>query len=323
MAVRSIAEYGDELTNVEQVLQALHQCREQNLTFTPVGQGSNIIASTHVAGFVGVIAIQGVELLGESQASVDVRVGAGEVWHPFVQRCLAQGWYGLENLSLIPGTVGAAPIQNIGAYGVEVSSFITAVEVLDREGVRQLFSADQCQFAYRTSLFRNNVDYVVTHVHMRLSRLPQVNTTYPGVAQMLEQMGCEMPTPENLAQAIVRIRQAKLPDPNEHPNSGSVFKNPVVSRAEAAKLAEQIDNLQQFELADDAGNVKLSAAQLIDSLGWKEKGTAQIACWHLQPLVIVNNGTEKGEDVLAFAQSIQRDVQTSLGVQLELEPIVL
>ena len=295
--------------------------------FFVLGGGSNLVLSGDFDGLVLDMAIAGRSLVGEDSEAWYVRAGAGENWHDFVQWTLAQGWPGLENLSLIPGTVGAAPIQNIGAYGLEAGDrfhALTAFDMQTGESVR--FDADACRFGYRDSVFKQegwHLDgrYVITDVTFRLPKKWQPLTGYADVAAELSSQGITVPTAIQIANAIVAIRQRKLPDPALVPNTGSFFHNPVVDAATAERLLVAHPNLPHYPQADAC--VKLAAGWLIDQAGWKGKDIGPVGMYEKQALVLVNRGGATGADVTALMQAVQRDVQEKFGVPLTPEPVFL
>jgi UDP-N-acetylmuramate dehydrogenase len=232
---------------------------------------------------------------------------------------LQQGYYGLENLALIPGSVGAAPVQNIGAYGVELSDLLQSVTAMDLGSGKLIqLSLEDCEFGYRDSVFkRQRQRFVILEVTLRLARSPQPNIEYPDLRQELAVMRIGEPTPQDIAQAVIRVRQQKLPDPAVYPNVGSFFKNPVISAAQQASLKKQLPALKSFAFAD---GYKLAAAQLLDLAGWKQKSGHGVSVWPGQPLVLVNEHATDGESVLQFARAIQKDVEERYGVRLEIEP---
>lgn len=322
LGVISHARQGVRITDTEQLSAALAQCRADKLRWVPLGAGSNIVPLSDVDAFVGQIEVKGIQLREELADQVVVQVGAGEDWHAWVMHALAQGWYGLENLVRIPGSVGAAPIQNIGAYGVEVSQFIASVECMNLDGEAIVLDRAECRFSYRNSIFKQRPDLTVTSVNFTLLKRANPVATYPDVRAVLAQQGLTTPSADELAKVISDIRQAKLPDPAVHGNAGSFFKNPIVAAATATRLATELAGLVTYDVPQP-DRVKLSAAQLIDSLGWKDHDDPDLYCWPRQALVLVNRSAERGEDVIDFAAQIQRSVQSNYGVELELEPVVL
>ncbi len=325
LGVKSVAKQGCSAFSSGDVQLAIDAARAAGLSFVALGEGSNIVPLSEVDAFVCLIEIPGIRVCREDADSVSIAVGAGENWHGLVQRCLQRGWYGLENLSLIPGSVGAAPVQNIGAYGVEVASCIDGVTVLDEGGTIYLLDREACQFAYRDSIFKQRGGQTIVEVQLTLSKAPKVVWDYPDLQAELAAAQIDTPTPLDIAAAVITIRQRKLPDPAVTPNAGSFFKNPVVARHHASELRASYPELKQFLSSDPLRTeaVKLSAAQLIDMAGWKTKPAAKVACWQQQPLVLVNIDAASAQEILAFAEDIQRDVLGKFGVQLELEPSLL
>ncbi|MEM7080563.1 MAG: UDP-N-acetylmuramate dehydrogenase [Pseudomonadota bacterium] len=318
LALRSTSIRGAACQTIGDVRDAIADARRAQLPLRVIGEGSNVVASDRIETAIAVNQIPGVDVLERTDEQVRLRVGAGVNWHYLVMHSLAEGWHGLENLALIPGSLGAAPVQNIGAYGAELSGFVARVDVVTRELEHRVLSRAECGFGYRTSVFQNRLDWVITGVELVLSRVPRVNLTYPEVANALT--GVEAPQPQDVAQVVIAIRRKKLPDPETDPNVGSFFRNPVVSETLAVEIGQQIEGLVRYEV--EAG-VKLSAAQLIDRAGWKSKPGARVSCWQTQPLILVNRGGASAEDVLEFAERIRVDILQRYRVQLELEPSVL
>jgi UDP-N-acetylmuramate dehydrogenase len=287
-----------------------------------LGEGSNVLFTDDFAGTVLVMATRGVQVEGDGH-SARIAVAAGERWDDFVRWTLGQGYAGLENLILIPGTVGAAPIQNIGAYGSEVAEFVESVEAWDvRE--RRVVTLDHaaCAFAYRDSLFKHEPGrYIVTAVRFVLPRERPVRTDYAGIAEQIARMGVQHPAPFHVAEAVVHLRTRKLPDPAVIGNAGSFFKNPIVDAALAATLRAEHAELPAWPMAD--GRCKLSAAWLIERGGYKglREGDAGISNRHA--LVLVNHGHATGPQLWALAQRVMDGVQAKFGVRLEPEPVVI
>jgi UDP-N-acetylmuramate dehydrogenase len=293
-----------------------------------LGGGSNLLFAGNPQGVVLALTGKRTSLLGTAKGYADertvVRADAGVEWHDFVMRTIRHGFAGLENLALIPGTVGAAPIQNIGAYGVEVRDFIHAVEVFEpATGVQHRFDAGECRFAYRDSLFKQQPDrYIVTAVEFALSRSPSLKLDYAGIREELEAMGVETPQPRHVADAVIAIRRRKLPDPAVLGNAGSFFKNPIVPMAQADALKAEHEGLPVFRGNNDATR-KLSAAWFIDQCGWKghRDGDAGVAASHA--LVLVNHGRATGAQLLDLARRIAHSVSERFDVALEPEPRVI
>ena len=288
-----------------------------------LGQGSNVLFAGDFEGLVVVPAWRATQVLADDRERVRVRVGAGLPWDALVDWSLAQGCAGLENLALIPGLVGAAPIQNIGAYGTEVGEFIETVEVLDRErgGVRRL-SASECRFGYRDSVFKSDPDrWIVLAVEFDLPRHRPPNLDYGGVREELAAHGVADPTPTRVAEAVRRLRRRKLPDPAAIGNAGSFFKNPVVDDAVAETLARAHAGLPVHPAG--SGRSKLSAAWLIEHAGLKgyRAGAAGVSAQHA--LVLVNHGGASGAELLAVARHVAATVESRYGVRLEPEPRIV
>jgi len=287
-----------------------------------LGEGSNLLFTRDWPGVVLGISARGMRILDDDGEAATVRVEAGESWNDFVRWSLARGFVGLENLVLIPGTVGAAPIQNIGAYGREVREFIVAVEAFDRQ-TRQLVrlgNAD-CAFGYRDSLFKRALDrYLVTAVEFRLPHRGELLTAYAGIAEELVSMGVA-PSALAVAEAVARLRTRKLPNPALIGNAGSFFKNPVLDRAQAEALKALHPGLPVYPAGE--GHAKLSAAWLIEAQGFKglREGDAGVSEQHA--LVLVNHGRARGAEILALAERIRDATRMRFGIELEPEPRVL
>jgi len=268
------------------------------------------------------MALMGKQIVGETPDAILVRARAGENWHGFVQWTLEQGLGGLENMSLIPGTVGASPIQNIGAYGAEVKDLFHSLTAFDFEtGTTRTMDAGACRFAYRDSVFKHEDGrgLAVLDVTFALPKAWAPNLRYAELARELD--GVAAPSPRQVADAVIAIRRRKLPDPAQIGNAGSFFKNPVVAGEHCARLLERWPNLVHHPQAD--GREKLAAGWLIDQCGWKGKSLGRAGVYPKQALVLVNNGGASGEEVLALARAIQADVQARFGVLLEPEPVMV
>lgn len=292
-----------------------------------LGGGSNLLFAGDPQGVVLALTGKRVTWLEDATSLPEraiVRADAGVVWHDFVMRTIGHGYAGLENLALIPGTVGAAPIQNIGAYGVEVRDFIHAVEAFEPgTGLVHRFDATACEFAYRDSVFKRQPDrYIVTAVEFALSRTPTLKIDYAGIREELAAMGVSSPAPRHVADAVIAIRQRKLPNPAVLGNAGSFFKNPIVPAALAGTLQAEHPALPVFRGNDEATR-KLSAAWLIDQCGWKgyREGDAGVAATHA--LVLVNHGHATGVQLLDLARRIADSVRERFTVSLEPEPRVI
>ena len=306
---------------LEEVL-ALPELRDT----TPLllGGGSNLLFAGDSRVPVVCLDTQGIAVLEDSVQSSRVRVDAGLAWHALVLWSLKRGLMGLENLALIPGTVGASPIQNIGAYGTEVSEFVNVVEAFDRMQRKQVrLDRAACAFAYRDSVFKRDVDrYVVTAVEFNLSRQRALKLDYAGIPEELAAMQVHAPTSRDVGEAVIRIRRRKLPDPAVVGNAGSFFKNPIVPVALAEALQQEHAGLPVFR-GDATDNRKISAAWMIEATGWKgfREGDAGVAASHA--LVLVNHGAATGAQLLSLARRIADSVEARFGVHMEPEPRII
>nr|WP_255321414.1 MULTISPECIES: UDP-N-acetylmuramate dehydrogenase [Pseudomonas aeruginosa group] len=302
------------------VREALALARQRSLPLLVIGGGSNLLLTRDVEALVLRMASQGRRILSEADDMVLVEAEAGETWDPFVQWSLEQGLAGLENLSLIPGTVGAAPMQNIGAYGVELKDVFDSLTALDRQdGSLREFDREACRFGYRDSLFKQEPDrWLILRVRLRLSRRSGLHLDYGPVRQRLQEEGIANPTAQDVSRVICAIRREKLPDPAVLGNAGSFFKNPLVSATQAAMLRRTYPDLVAYPQAD--GQVKLAAGWLIDKGGWKGFRDGPVGVHAQQALVLVNHGGASGAQVQALAERIQADVRQRFGVELEREP---
>lgn len=292
-----------------------------------LGGGSNLVFTGNFPGSVLHMAIPGKCLLAEDSQAWYIEACAGENWHDFVQWTLNQGWPGLENLSLIPGTVGASPIQNIGAYGLEISDVLHELKAWHFE--KQAFitvDRKNCQFSYRTSWFKQegwhlNGQIAIVSVVFRLPKAWQANYRYADIANTLAARQISQPSPQDIADAVITVRQSKLPDPALTPNAGSFFHNPVVDRKIADTLQAAHPNLPAYPQAD--GRVKLAAGWLIEQAGWKGKSLGPVGMYEKQALVLVNHGGACGEDVKRTMAAVQASVREKFAVDLTPEPIFL
>ena len=287
-----------------------------------LGGGSNLIFGGDFHGLVLKVAIEGRRLVHEDADAWYVEAGGGENWHDFVRWTLRQGWPGLENLSLIPGTVGASPIQNIGAYGLEMCERFDSLEAVDlATGELRRMSAAHCRFGYRDSVFKGEAAgrYLIGSVRFRLPRAWQAITGYADLVRELAARGIAQPDALQISDAVIAIRSRKLPDPAVLGNAGSFFKNPLVDGATFARLSLAHPGLPHYPQPD--GRHKLAAGWLIEQAGWKGRDLGPVGAYEKQALVLVNRGGARGEDVRRIAEAIRTDVRSSFGVELEVEPV--
>jgi len=323
LALQARAQAFVSINTESDLLAALTLAREQQLPVVPLGEGSNVVIAGDLDGLVIQQRMKGIEVLALADDAVRLRVAAGENWHALVQWTLAQGYFGLENLALIPGTVGAAPIQNIGAYGVELQSSLLQVHarhIADDKVIA--LSNEACEFGYRDSIFKHRLldQLVITAVELHLSRRSAVNIAYPALASYFAEHTDIAPTPEAVFDAVVSIRRSKLPDPSQVPNAGSFFKNPVVAVKVAEKLRAAFPALPCFPQPN--GTAKVSAAWMIDRCGWKGVRRGDLGVHAEHALVLVNYGNDSGEELLSLAAKIVESVHDRFGVLLEIEPRV-
>jgi len=312
--------YFSRITEASQLTELQSQLSVNGLFV--LGGGSNILLPDYLNAWVLKMDIEGVTVLSENKHEVKVRVGAGLNWHRFVLYALDHGWGGLENLSLIPGTVGAAPIQNIGAYGVEVEQFIDKVHGC-RWGHQQAFELDResCRFGYRDSIFKNDWkgQTVITHVDFRLPKMGQyeLQLEYGAIRAKLADWDIQNASAKAVSDAVIAIRQSKLPDPDEIGNAGSFFKNPVVDQSVFEAIQKEHPSMPFYPVHDSA--IKIPAGWLIEQCGWKGRREGPVGCYQQQALVIVNHGGASSKAIKEFARKIQESVFRTFGIQLERE----
>lgn len=320
LSLNSTAQYLAEAYSEDDLQQILQSVTAKRLPLFVLSGGSNVLLPEYIPGIVLRPLLKGITVLEEDDEHVLVEVMAGEVWHPFVQYCLAQGWYGLENLSLIPGYVGASPIQNIGAYGVESGDCIEYVRAWHITEQRWYhISKAECEFAYRDSIFKRQAgQWVISRVAFRFNKKPHLTLSYGDV----QQQAGRHPTPQSVADAIIRIRQSKLPDPEVIPNVGSFFKNPVITDTQFSTLKQQYPALSGYPQAN-VHEVKVAAGWLIEQAGWKGKRLGNVGMYEKQALVLVNHGIATLQDVQRTSQAVQQAVVEKFSIQLEQEPVLV
>lgn len=310
------------VTDTAALRRALAFARQNGLSVLVLGGGSNVVLPRRFEGLVIHVAIKGVEVIGQDNDFAWIRAGAGEVWQDLVEFSLREGLFGLENLSLIPGTVGAAPIQNIGAYGVELDSVFESLQAVRRDDLEEeVFDAAACEFRYRDSVFKQRLRdrVVITSVTFRLRKLGTLNISYAPLRAALAGVPADELTPRKVSDAVIAIRRSKLPDPADIPNAGSFFKNPVVSGKKLAELQREYPDIVSYPVGDDA--VKLAAGWLLEKAGWRGFREDGVGMHSEQALVLVNPGRVDGEALLDFARRVQQDIAQRFGVQLEREPV--
>lgn len=314
------AEYFVSVKNTEELIKAL-SLPQFDQPFI-LGGGSNLLLTQSIKGLCIHVDLKGIEIIEEKEDHVIVQAMAGENWHDFVSWTIEQGYGGLENLSLIPGNVGTSPIQNIGAYGVEIKDVFAGCTGIDRTNFStKEFTLSEANFGYRTSYFKTKGKgkYVLTAVRFRLTKNKHVLNIAYGAIQ--EALGEALPNPKNIAQAVIGIRQSKLPNPAELGNSGSFFKNPVISTAHFLKIQEAYPSIPAYPQENDL--VKVPAGWLIDTLGFKGTKRGDAGVHKKQALVLINYGNATGKDILALAQEIQTAVKDHFDISLEAEVNIL
>jgi len=308
---RRFVEYASE----EEAREVAALLRNSDLPYIIIGGGSNLLLTQDYEGIVVHAAVKGVERDG-----LRLCCGAGEVWDDIVAESLAMGLYGAENLSLIPGDVGASAVQNIGAYGAEVKDLITRVFAVEiATGETRIFENADCQYAYRQSRFKGEWKnrYLITQVEYAFAEHFEPRLDYGNIRAELAKLGIDKPTPQQLRDTIISIREAKLPDPKVEGNAGSFFMNPIVVRAQYEALAAKYENMPHYEV--DAAHVKIPAGWMIDQCGWKGKSLGHAGVHDKQALVLVNRGGATGAEIVALCQAIQKDVKAKFGIEIHPE----
>ncbi len=308
-----------EVNSLAELKEVIAESPEEQFMF--LGGGSNVLFCKDYEGLVIKNAIKGIHVVEEDDASVTLKVYSGEVWHDLVMYCVERNWGGLENLSLIPGTVGAAPMQNIGAYGVELEKVFVELEAFNLHTFElHNFNKTACAFGYRESVFKRQLKglYFIYSVTIRLSKQPVVNVEYGDILQVLADKGLDQSTAsiKDVSDAVIQIRSSKLPDPKVLGNSGSFFKNPVISQEQFDQLKSQYPDIKGFP---NESGVKVPAAWLIEQCGWKGKRVGDTGSHAKQALVLVNYGNASGNEVYQMALTIIQSVKDTFGIQLEPE----
>lgn len=315
--ISASAKYYAAFDTVSELRQLLAEFNDE--TKLVLGGGSNILFTKDVEGLVLHNKIDTIDIAGEDDNFVWVKAGAGVPWHQMVQYCVERNFGGIENLSLIPGSVGAAPMQNIGAYGVEIKDIFWELEAMDvAEKSIRIFSNEACEFGYRESIFKNQLKgkYIILSVTCRLRKRPVFNTSYGAIESELAAMGVHTLSVKAISDAVIRIRSAKLPDPAVIGNAGSFFKNPVIAPALFQQLQNSFPGIPFYK---GAAGIKIPAAWLIEQCGLKGMRIGNVGCYKNQPLVIVNYGNASGEEIFGFSERIIEVVQARFGIQLHRE----
>ena len=318
------AKYFASFTNVDELKESIEFIKlptaNYQLPTLILGGGSNILFTKNFEGLVLKNEMQGIEKIQEDDEFVYVKAGAGVNWHQFVLFCIQHNYAGVENLSLIPGNVGASPMQNIGAYGVEIKDVFHSLDAFHLQEKKMIkFNLQDCAFEYRESVFKQKYknQFAIINVTYRLSKIPSYNISYGAIQQELDAMGVKELSIEAISKAVIKIRTSKLPDPAMIGNAGSFFKNPEVSRHEFHQLTQMYPGIVGYHLPD--GNVKLAAGWLIESAGWKGYRKDDAGCHSRQALVLVNYGAATGNEIVALSEEIINSIKEKFGVLLQPE----
>jgi UDP-N-acetylmuramate dehydrogenase len=318
---QAIANYFSRFDDIIKLNSLLNLANERKIKNAFIlGGGSNILLTKDYDGIILKNEIKGIEVVNEDEDHIYIKAGAGENWHGFVMHCVQHNYAGVENLSLIPGNIGASPMQNIGAYGVEIKDVFYELEAFHKqEKVIEKFSLKDCDFGYRESVFKNKYkdQFVIASVTYRLNKRPSFNTSYGAINQELERMGVKELSIQAISQAVINIRTSKLPDPKEVGNAGSFFKNPVISNEQYLELKKAFPNIVAFPSGND--HTKLAAGWLIEQCGWKGYRKGDVGCYPKQALVLVNYGSASGKEIFGLSEDIIQSVKKTFGVDLERE----
>lgn len=318
--LEATARYFVEVSTVEMLKEILQNPDFKHLDKLFLGGGSNLLLTKNYEGLVIKIALKGVEKVFEDENAIHIKAGAGEVWHQFVMFCVENHYAGIENLSLIPGTVGAAPMQNIGAYGVEIKDVFHELQALNLETFEiETFNLIACQFGYRESVFKHSLKgkYVIISVTFHLNKVPTFKTAYGDIQKTLAEMNVTELSIKAVSDAVILIRRSKLPDPAEIGNSGSFFKNPEIPLSQYKTLIESFPTLPSYPINETT--VKVPAGWLIEQAGWKGFRDGQIGVHARQALVLVNYGGGNGNEIKKLAEKVQQSVLDKFGIKLSPE----
>lgn len=316
--VEVISRYFATFSSIEELRKLLAEVKDQQLLV--LGGGSNMLFRKDYEGITIKNEITGISVIEENEESVLLKVGAGEVWHNFVLYSIEHNLGGIENLSLIPGSVGASPMQNIGAYGVEIKDVFDSLEAIEiATGELHTFSHQDCQFGYRESVFKKELKgkYIIVSVSYKLSKQPKLNTSYGAINSELAKRGITQPSIKDVSDVVIAIRQSKLPDPKEIGNAGSFFKNPVIPKSHYIALQKTYENIPSYPVSKDT--VKVPAGWLIDNAGWKGKTIGEYGVHKNQALVLVNYGKANGNDIFQLSEDIIADIYKRYQIKLERE----
>jgi len=314
------AKYFTSINTINELIEVTKTNVFKDLELLILGGGSNILLTKDFDGLVILNNIKGKEIIDQNQQSIFLKIGAGENWHELVMYCVDNGWGGIENLSLIPGNTGTAPMQNIGAYGVEIKETFIELEALEiSSGKIVKFNNSDCEFGYRESVFKNKMknQYIILNITLELKKNPVLNINYGDVKAILESQNIKNPAIKEVSNAIIRIRQSKLPDPKKIGNSGSFFKNPLVSLNQLELIKKNYPNVVNYEINEN--EFKIAAGWLIERAGWKGKKFNNYGVHEKQALVLVNYGLANGMEIFDLSEKIILDIKDKFGITLERE----
>lgn len=314
------AKYFTSINTINELIEVTKTNVFKDLELLILGGGSNILFTKDFDGLVILNNIKGKEIIDQNQQSIFLKIGAGENWHELVMYCVDNGWGGIENLSLIPGNTGTAPMQNIGAYGVEIKETFIELEALEiSSGKIVKFNNSDCEFGYRESVFKNKMknQYIILNITLELKKNPVLNINYGDVKAILESQNIKNPGIKEVSNAIISIRQSKLPDPKKIGNSGSFFKNPIVSLNQLELIKKKYPNVVNYEINEN--EFKIAAGWLIERAGWKGKKFNNYGIHEKQALVLVNYGLANGMEIFELSEKIILDIKDKFGIKLERE----
>tara|TARA_B110000483_G_scaffold120422_1_gene145373 strand:+ start:1259 stop:2275 length:1017 start_codon:yes stop_codon:yes gene_type:complete len=314
------AKYFTSINTVNELIEIKKSEKFKDHELLILGGGSNILFTKDFNGLVILNNIKGKEIVDQNDDSIILKIGAGENWHELVMYCVDNGWGGIENLSLIPGNTGTAPMQNIGAYGVEIKETFVELEALEiSSGKIVKFSNSECEFGYRESVFKNKMKnkYIILNITLELNKNPILNINYGDVKAILETKKIETPTIKDVSNAIISIRQRKLPDPKKIGNSGSFFKNPIIDINQLKLIKEKYPNVVSYKI--NKNEFKIAAGWMIEKVGWKGKKFNNFGVHENQALVLVNYGLANGKEIFNLSEKIILDIKEKFGITLERE----
>lgn len=320
MGLESEARYFCSVSSFDELKAIISDSELKSLPRYILGSGSNVLFVEDFEGLIIHVDIRGREVVFEDDEIIRLKAGAGENWHELVMFAVENGWGGIENLSLIPGSAGAAPIQNIGAYGVELEDVFHSLEAIEiATGQIKNFNKEKCEFGYRDSVFKRELKdkFIITSVTLTLQKNPEINISYQALHEKIREEGIEHPDIKDISRAVIEIRESKLPDPAKIGNTGSFFKNPVITKSKFSALKNTYHDIPNYPAANEM--IKIPAAWLIDQCGWKGKRFGDAGVHEMQALVLVNYGNAIGNEIWDLAKKIQKSVVDNFGIELKPE----